>query len=108
MRTFSRFSRIFGGKYAATSTETHTEATQFLIVFDTQQGRIIEQRDFDDPQEAMEIFGDCERRHAADRDLQVLLFTADSLETVKSTHPHYFKGPGPSTDPFGLQPVTAH
>jgi hypothetical protein len=103
------FSRIFGSKSDIISPEPSPQATQFLIIFDTQAGRIVEQRQFGDPEEAMRVFGDCERRHASEDSLQVLLFTADSLETVKSTHPHYFKGPGPNTDPFGLKPVaTAH
>jgi hypothetical protein len=98
-------SRIFGSGSAGTSSEPRRPATQFLIIFDTQEGRIVEQQQFDDAEEAMRVFGDCERRHATEDNLQVLLFTADSLETVKSTHPHYFKGPGPNTDPFGLKPV---
>jgi hypothetical protein len=82
-------------------------ATQFLIIFDTQEGKIIEQKLFVDPDEAMSIFGETERLHEREGNLQVLLFTADSLDTVKSTHPHYFSEPGPHTDPFGLKPAGA-
>jgi hypothetical protein len=108
MRLSSVTSKIFGRKSVGTSDETQYPATQFLIVFDTQQGRIVEQRVYVDSEEAMHVFGELEHQHVRDHNLQVLLFTADSLETVKSTHPHYFSEPG-RTDPFGLKPIaTAH
>ncbi len=107
MRFSSMISRIFGGKSASTSAEAIGAAKQFLIVFDTKAGKIVEQRLFADSDEAMSIFGEIERQHSREENLQVLLFTADSLDTVKSTHPHYFSEPGPPTDPFGLNPAGA-
>jgi hypothetical protein len=107
MRLSSMILRIFGGKSASTSAEAISSVQQFLIVFDTKAGKIVEQRLFVDPDEAMSIFGETERRHAREGNLQVLLFTADSLDTVKSTHPHYFSESGPHTDPFGLKPAEA-
>jgi hypothetical protein len=107
MKRSSAISKIFGGKSAATSADTTTLAKQFLIVFDTRQGRIVEQKLFVDSNEAMRVFGNMEQRHVGEENLQVLLFTADSLDTVKSTHPHYFSEPGPRADPFGLGPVAA-
>jgi hypothetical protein len=108
MRLSSTISKVFGRRSAVTSREAPVPR-QFLIVFDTQRGRIVEQRLFVDPDEAMAAFSEIERRHAQESQLQVLLFTADSLSAVKSTHPHYFSESGPSTDPFGVKPVaTAH
>jgi len=108
MRLLSAISRIFGGKSARTSRD-EPQRQQFLIVFDTRSGRIVDERLFVEADEAMRIFGEIERKHARDDHLQVLLFTADSIETVKSTHPHYFSESGPSTDPFGAKPIaTAH
>ena len=108
MRISSAISRIFGGRSADTSRE-ESRPRQFLIVFDTTAGRIVEETSFAESDDAMAVFSETERKHAQDQHLQVLLFTADSLESVKSTHPHYFSGAGPNTDPFGVKPIaTAH
>ncbi len=49
------------------------------------------QRAFDQEGEADEAFIELEREHRAD-DVQVLLFTGDSWESIEKTHPHYFAG----------------
>jgi hypothetical protein len=50
---------------------------------------LISQEQYHDVSEAMSAFAQAEWEH---RDpFQVLLFSADSIETVQSTHPHYFR-----------------
>jgi hypothetical protein len=80
------------------------------VIFDAKHGTLVSERRIVDPDQAMNAFAEAEREHSAKPHLQVVMFSADSIETVHGTHPHYFKGSaGPSTDPFGYKPVaTAH
>ncbi len=41
---------------------------------------------------AADAYSRAERRYADDRDAEVLVVGADSLETVRKTHSHYFAG----------------
>jgi hypothetical protein len=113
MRLFNVISRIFGERSARTSRIDALErepTSYFLVVFDAKRGVLVSQEQIFEPRAAMDAFAEAERSHKDERDLQVVMFTADSIETVHATHPHYFRGPtAPSTDPFGLKPVaTAH
>ena len=61
----------------------------FLLTYDLRTGHL-EVREFDDPDEATRAYGEAERGHLDDRDLEIVLVGSDSLETVKQTHGHYF------------------
>jgi hypothetical protein len=83
-------------------------SSYFLVIFDTKRGMLVSETRIVDSAEAMNAFAEAERQHRATPDLQVVMFSADSIETVHGTHPHYFKGTaGPTTDPFGYKPVAA-
>jgi hypothetical protein len=76
-------------------------------VYDAKEGRLISQDTFHDVSEAMGAFAKSEWEY---RDpFQVLLFSADSIETVRSTHPHYFTedDEGYWTDSLGVPPIPA-
>jgi hypothetical protein len=104
---FRRASRFFARRSASISSDTtpEREPSYFLLVFDSRHGTLVSQERISDPTVAMDTFAEAERRHAEVPDLQVLMFSADSIETVRSTHPHYFAGPHPNTDPFSFTPV---
>jgi hypothetical protein len=81
----------------------------FLLIYDAQNEQLVEQFEFDDAAMAEDVFVDTERRYR-DSSLQVVLFGSDSIETVKSTHPHYFAaraGASRNGDTFDFPPVTA-
>lgn len=68
----------------------------FLLIHDSRSQRldIIE---FDDAAAAVAACGDVELEHLDDRHLEIVLVGADSLDTVRRTHGHYF-----STGPVSL------
>ena len=65
------------------------EVRHFLVAYDPSRGELLVQRSFDQDAEADEAFIELEREHRGD-DIQVVLFTGDSWESVQTTHPHYF------------------
>lgn len=62
----------------------------FLITYDAAKGRLESYEEYVHADTAMRDFAALEAEHRDAQDLQVVLLTADSLETLKSTHPHYF------------------
>jgi hypothetical protein len=48
---------------------------------------------FEDSDEAMRVFGRTEREYQDAENVIVVMFTAPSLEAIRSTHPHYFGRP---------------
>lgn len=104
--------RIFGAKSDSTSAGESTEGGRayFLLTFNTKTGVLVSEQRIDDATEAMAAFAAAEREHALlEADIRVVMFSADSIETVRGTHPHYFAGPGTGADPFGSHPlVPAH
>lgn len=61
----------------------------YLLTYDSRTGQLGVQQ-FDDPSEATAAYGEAERAHLDDRELEIVLIGADSLETIKQTHGHYF------------------
>lgn len=43
---------------------------------------------------AQEAYTDAEQAHGIETDLDIVLLSADSLETIKQTHSRYFNGKG--------------
>ncbi|MCS7007279.1 MAG: hypothetical protein RMM28_10420 [Thermoleophilia bacterium] len=64
----------------------------FLIVYDRRRGALLEDppREFTDEDAAMAAYGNTERAHQDDRNVEVVLVGADSLDTVRRTHSNYF------------------
>ncbi len=66
----------------------------FLLVYDRRQGKLVEQRPFSDSKAAVRAYEDMD-----DRDMEIVLVGADSLETVMLTHGNYFDAV-PSASPY--------
>lgn len=73
----------------------------FLLVYDLVRQRLVHEAQFTDPAEAASEYARLEFEHRGDRDLEIVLVGADSLETIKRTHGHYCDGAAPaSASPF--------
>lgn len=65
----------------------------FLLVFDHNEGRLIEQIDFGrDGDRAVQAYSAKEREYHDRKDVEIVLVGSDSIETVKMTHANYFDG----------------
>lgn len=64
----------------------------FLLVFDHAAGHLVEQRTFDDGDEAVLAYSAKEQEYEGQRLIEIVLIGSDSLETVKLTHANYFDG----------------
>jgi hypothetical protein len=71
----------------------------FLLVYDLRAQRLIEQHEFGDGNEAAIAYADLERQYKGRDDLEIVLVGADSIETIKRTHAHYFDDAG-TASPF--------
>jgi predicted metal-dependent HD superfamily phosphohydrolase len=70
-----------------------TELSQFLIVFNHEQGALHQDITvFDDPAEALRAYDAAERHFAEQEHIEVVLIGSDSLDTVRRTHANYFDG----------------
>ena len=111
MQSLWRSFKDFGRSRATTpdppASEFGGHLWYFLLVYDAREGELISQEQFLDVSEAMGAFAEAEWNH---RDpYQVLLFSADSIETVRATHPHYFRtrDDDQASAVFGGPPVAA-
>lgn len=67
----------------------------FLLIYDLNAGRLVEQRDLGEDGEV--AAAEYSRREAQYRDregFEIVLVGADSIETIRQTHAHYFNGKG--------------
>lgn len=71
----------------------------FLITYDAQGEKIVSVADFVDGIEAERAYSVAEREQGSSG-YQVVLFSADSIESVKMTHPHYFADRSSDTGTF--------
>lgn len=71
----------------------------FLLVYDRQQGRLIQQRPFTSSNEAVQAYEATEEEHRDDKHIEIVLVGADSLETIMLTHGNYFDAV-PSASPY--------
>lgn len=62
----------------------------FLIVFDHASQELIDVKQFGDPKAAVRAYEEAEAVHRDQDNLEIVLVGADSLETIHSTHGHYF------------------
>jgi len=66
----------------------------FLLVYDLNAQRLIDQRRFDDGDEAVRAYSQLEQEYQGRQDLEIVLVGADSIETIRQTHAHYFDSAG--------------
>jgi len=64
----------------------------FLLVFDHQAGRLIEEIPFEDSDEAVAAYAAKEAEFNNQQLIEIVLIGSDSIETVKLTHANYFDG----------------
>lgn len=63
----------------------------FLLVYDHRLQRLVASpREFRNGPEAAVAYAALEAEHRNDRDLEIVLVGADSIETIRRTHGHYF------------------
>ncbi|HET8954711.1 MAG TPA: hypothetical protein VFN18_03525 [Solirubrobacterales bacterium] len=66
----------------------------FLLVYDLNAQRLIAQEQFEDGAEAARAYAEHERKFQGREDLEIVLVGADSIETIRQTHAHYFDSVG--------------
>jgi hypothetical protein len=69
----------------------------FLLIYDLNLGRLIHTAEFKDPRKATAEYARLEAEHRGNRDLEIVLVGADSLETIQMTHGHYFHDKDPAS-----------
>lgn len=66
------------------------ETTYFLLTFDRKRGKLLGKRRFEDQDAASAAYAKAERSHRRDDGVEVVLVGADSEQTLRHTHGHYF------------------
>lgn len=68
------------------------EIKHFLITYDPDTGSV-DVRSFDTDYDAAQVaYSQVEQANGVDARLDIVLLSADSLETIKQTHSSYFRG----------------
>lgn len=70
------------------------EIKHFLVSYDLATGKTEVEPFGTDYDAAQVAYAEAERANAEDEKLDIVLLSADSLETIKRTHSSYFKGSG--------------
>lgn len=70
----------------------------FILVFNRLTGQLINNESFDDVNIAADELSVLEHKYAENENIEVLLVSSDSVETLKKTHGHYFAGPSDELD----------
>ena len=71
----------------------------FLLVYDRRQQKLVFQRPYENAEEAVKAYEAMEEKHRKDRQMEIVLVGADSLETIMLTHGNYFDAV-PSASPY--------
>jgi hypothetical protein len=75
----------------------------FLLVYDRSEQQLVFNRAYSDPAEALHAYEAMEEKHRDDRQMEIVLVGADSIETVMLTHGNYFDadpGAEPAASPY--------
>jgi hypothetical protein len=64
----------------------------YLLVFDHDAGELIDEKYFEDADEAVAKYSEVEKCYEDRKRIEVVLIGSDSLETIKRTHANYFDG----------------
>jgi len=71
----------------------------FLLIYDHEQQHLVETLNLGNrAEEAARTYAEYERRYRGQKSIEIVLVGADSLETIKRTHAHYFSDS--AADPF--------
>ena len=62
----------------------------FLLVYDLRSRALRSAQEFTSADEAAAAYGRAERAHVGDQGIEIVLVGADSLDTIRQTHGHYF------------------
>lgn len=65
----------------------------YLLIYDRGARRLVRRDEFTDVALATAEYDRVEREHLADEAVEIVLLGADSLDTLKRTHGHYFGEP---------------
>jgi hypothetical protein len=68
------------------------EIKHFLVIYDPAGGKAEVQRFGTDYDAAQTAYAEAERANGVEGKLDIVLLSADSLETIKQTHSSYFNG----------------
>lgn len=69
-----------------------SELIHFLLVFNRTSGELVSIEGFEEQDLATSALSLLERSHEDEDQIEVVLISADSIETLKKTHGHYFSG----------------
>ncbi len=75
----------------------------FLLVYDRDLQRLVFEQPYADPAEALKAYEAMEEQHRDNRNMEIVLVGADSIETVMLTHGNYWaKDPDaePAASPY--------
>lgn len=67
-----------------------TRVLQFILVFDKANGSLVVEQFGDDVESAVARYDELEQGQPDDRSTEIVLLGADSIDTLRTTHPHYF------------------
>ena len=70
----------------------------FLVVFNRETSQLISQESFTNEEKAIAEYSKAERANLGNEELEVVLLSADSIETLEQTHNHNFSGKNEKTD----------
>jgi hypothetical protein len=74
----------------------------FLLIYDHQQQRLLEALELGTRgADAARAYSRYEEKYRDSEGIEIVLVGADSLETIRTTHSHYFDGDARSDEPFG-------
>ncbi len=62
----------------------------YLLVYDLRRRTLISAEEFRSAEEATAAYGRAERDHVGQEGLEIVLVGADSFDTLRQTHGHYF------------------
>lgn len=68
----------------------------FLLVYSFKEGKLVDQKEFNDAAVATNAYNEAERAHRGDEQFEIVLVGSDSIETIMKTHGHYFRDAGES------------
>ncbi len=69
-----------------------SELIHFLLVFNRATGELVSIDQFKEQDQATSALSSVERSHEDEDQIEVVLISADSVDTLKKTHGHYFTG----------------
>ncbi|PAM97541.1 hypothetical protein CJI59_33910 [Streptomyces sp. Alain-F2R5] len=69
------------------------ETTYFLLTYDRRRSKLLNSQRFSDETQASAAYAETEKRYRGNETVEVVLVGADSEQTLRHTHGHYFSKP---------------